>query len=244
MADGTCVFDNQVLSLVLGLFAPKELARAQAVSKQFRDVAQDPGVQRASFVSYWKILNVLGEPRQRSFFGAATLKNFAYKHDVRKGDTLPMLAVKYGVDVTTIKRANNFISDHSLFSRYSLYIPVPSAATLEGRYISFEYCPNASRDFAVVHDSEPADFVPQPHRNSKQEVAQLAGKLSSLLGRSLRVDENTAKYYVNLANGNLKEAIKHWEQDNAWEGQFSSGRERAAIQSMAQKYTMTEFIQS
>lgn len=55
------------------------------------------------------------------------LASFVMLHHVQRTDTLQMLAVRYGVDVTTIKRVNNLMSDHSLHSRQHLYIPGGSA---------------------------------------------------------------------------------------------------------------------
>jgi LysM repeat protein len=48
------------------------------------------------------------------------------KHKVQVGDTLQGVAVKYGVTIEQIKRANSLWTNDSLFLREYLLIPVPS----------------------------------------------------------------------------------------------------------------------
>ncbi|XP_015279988.1 PREDICTED: lysM and putative peptidoglycan-binding domain-containing protein 1 [Gekko japonicus] len=47
------------------------------------------------------------------------------EHRLEPGDTLPGLAVKYGVTTEQIKRANRLYTNDSIFLKKSLYIPVP-----------------------------------------------------------------------------------------------------------------------
>lgn len=46
-----------------------------------------------------------------------------YEHQCGHADTLSAVAVRYGSDVHTIKRANNLISDSSLSSRQRIFVP-------------------------------------------------------------------------------------------------------------------------
>lgn len=59
----------------------------------------------------------------------AALCSFVRQHRVQRTDTLQMLAVRHGTDVNTLKRTNNMISDHSMYSRHHLYIPGAAHAT-------------------------------------------------------------------------------------------------------------------
>jgi len=45
------------------------------------------------------------------------------RHEVSKLDTLPGLAIKYGVSVSDIKRVNSLMSDSAMFARSTLLIP-------------------------------------------------------------------------------------------------------------------------
>nr|XP_056709274.1 lysM and putative peptidoglycan-binding domain-containing protein 1 isoform X2 [Euleptes europaea] len=47
------------------------------------------------------------------------------EHCLEPGDTLPGLAVKYGVTTEQIKRANRLYTNDSIFLKKTLYIPVP-----------------------------------------------------------------------------------------------------------------------
>ena len=50
-------------------------------------------------------------------------------------DSFQSLAVRYGVTPTAIKRANNMISDHSLFSRLAIFVPVACPEALAGAHV-------------------------------------------------------------------------------------------------------------
>lgn len=41
--------------------------------------------------------------------------------------------------------------------------------------------------------------------------------IGSVTVSGLRIEESTAKFYLDLAQGNLKDAIELYEQDVAWE---------------------------
>jgi LysM repeat protein len=58
----------------------------------------------------------------------ATPSSFARWHQVQRFDTLQMLAVKYGLDLPTLKRTNNLMTDHSIHSRTHLFVPGQCAA--------------------------------------------------------------------------------------------------------------------
>lgn len=53
----------------------------------------------------------------------ASVPSFVRQHAVVRTDTLQMLAVRHGIDVPTLKRVNNLMTDHSLHSRTHLFIP-------------------------------------------------------------------------------------------------------------------------
>lgn len=52
-----------------------------------------------------------------------------------RSDSFTSLAVRYRVSPTAIKRANGLISDHSLFSRVEVFVPLASPAELAGRRV-------------------------------------------------------------------------------------------------------------
>ncbi|GJM97365.1 hypothetical protein PR202_ga14287 [Eleusine coracana subsp. coracana] len=47
------------------------------------------------------------------------------EHEVSRMDTLAGIAIKYGVEISDIKRANGFVSDSQMFAHKTLLIPLP-----------------------------------------------------------------------------------------------------------------------
>lgn len=54
---------------------------------------------------------------------AAEASSFVYEHQCGYADTLSAVAVRYGSDVHTIKRANNLFSETALSSRTRIFVP-------------------------------------------------------------------------------------------------------------------------
>eukprot|EP00877_Chromochloris_zofingiensis_P003472 jgi/Chrzof1/13125/Cz07g20230.t1 len=211
--------DAQALSMVLALLSPQELGKAQVVCRLWFDTATHPEVRRRSFLRHWRLNDCRGTARQKHFMETIALASFVMLHHVQRTDTLQMLAVRYGVDVTTIKRVNNLMSDHSLHSRQHLYIPVANRCELEDQTVTFQHCPLAARDFAVLTGQpvqQHAEGKPVSH-NMRLQIDALRAKLSLWLGRSLHIDEATAKYYLEDANGDVKAAMTAFEKDLDWE---------------------------
>ncbi|KAG2451221.1 hypothetical protein HYH02_003828 [Chlamydomonas schloesseri] len=240
------------LELVLTQLEPRELARCRVVCREWREAATSPEVRRSCFITHWRLGGLVGEPRNPSLLDTATLGHFVSRHEVARGDSPTSLAVRYGVSVTAIKRLNNIISDHSLHSRTAVYIPVPNAACLAGAHALFEYCRNACRELLVlVGEGEAAaareaakaaataggageggEAEAEASSSRAQEAAsRLRDKLVALLGRSLHVDEQTARYYLSEAGWCPKKAMAMCEQDLAWESRTpgSSRRRRGPI---------------
>ncbi|KAG2435804.1 hypothetical protein HXX76_007000 [Chlamydomonas incerta] len=202
-------------------------------------------------MTHWRLGGLVGEPRNASLLDTATLGHFVSRHEVARGDSPTSLAVRYGVSVTAIKRLNNLISDHSLHSRTAVYIPVPNAACLAGAHVLFEYCRNACRELLVlVGEGEAAaareaakaaatagggaaegEAESEGSSSRVQEASKLRDKLVALLGRSLHVDEHTARYYLSEVGWCPKKAIALCEQDLSWESHApgSSRRRRGPI---------------
>eukprot|EP00897_Mesotaenium_endlicherianum_P005781 jgi/Mesen1/5230/ME000026S04543 len=61
-------------------------------------------------------LDVVEEQKEKSAF---------ITHTVTKLDTLAGLAIKYGVEVMDIKRANGLMNDMQMFARKTLRVPLP-----------------------------------------------------------------------------------------------------------------------
>ena len=54
---------------------------------------------------------------------ASSASSFVYEHQCNHLSTLSEIAVRYGTDVHSIKRANNLISESALSSRQRIFVP-------------------------------------------------------------------------------------------------------------------------
>jgi hypothetical protein len=88
-----------LLRAFLQRLPPADLARAACVCRAWNAVASDRAVLEAAFCAPWGVRRVVGEPTTRSFWRAAYLGRFALSHAVRRGDTVPGVALKYSVQV-------------------------------------------------------------------------------------------------------------------------------------------------
>ncbi|EIE26734.1 hypothetical protein COCSUDRAFT_59251 [Coccomyxa subellipsoidea C-169] len=81
---------------------------------------------------------------------------------------------------------------------------------IHGKAARFIYDRIVDRDLIIIADdinSLPAE-APQSEKRQVANTEDAVHKMSQLLGRGLRIDENTAKYYLADAGGDLKKAIK------------------------------------
>lgn len=88
-----------ILRSFLQRLQPADLARAACVCRAWHAVASDRAVLEAAFCAPWGVRRIVGEPTTRAFWRAAYLARFALSHAVRRGDTVPGVALKYSVQV-------------------------------------------------------------------------------------------------------------------------------------------------
>ncbi|KAF7044265.1 hypothetical protein CFC21_053518 [Triticum aestivum] len=209
-------FPADLLRAVLHRLPPADVARAACVCRLWRAVASDRAVLEAAFRAPWGVRRVLGDPATRAFWRAASLARFALSHTVRRGDTVPGVALKYSVQVTDIKRFNNMMSDHGIYSRERLLIPISDPEILLGSTCYIEMDHNSKREVAV--------FYPEghPNRNAESVANAAAAKRQSKrilesVRRSLHVDDGTAEYYLSVTGGDPRAAMMEFSEDLRWE---------------------------
>lgn len=216
------LLNDQTWTAVFSWLSTSDLARGRAVCSEWKDLIDCPEIRRGVFQQHWLLADIEDEPRHPGFYLSAGLSNFAWGHTCSRQDTLSGLAVKYGVTPLTIKMTNNLISDQGLQSRNIVYIPVSSHADLHGKRGAFIYDMTACRELVLVTEadgSESSAYLPDaklPIPPDQTNIDALSRKLSRMLGRGLRIEEGTAKFYLDEAQGNVKNAIALYEQDMAW----------------------------
>jgi hypothetical protein len=136
--------------------------------------------------------------------------------------------------VTTVKRQNNIISDHSIHVRERLLIPVPDATYLEGKDCYVEMDKYSRREVAVLYaggspggektlqkDALEGGRSVKARAQSKERFRE---KMVETLRKGLKVDDATARYYLAQSGWDLRGAYAAYQVDVAWESQRQSRR--------------------
>ncbi|KAI9084801.1 hypothetical protein K1719_033207 [Acacia pycnantha] len=168
----------------------------------------------------------VGNPLSGSFFRYNGLGKFAISHRLVRGDTVTSLAVRYSVQVMDIKRLNNMMSDHGIFSRKRLLIPISNPDILINRTCYIEMDEYSKREVAVIY---PEDVPDDGCRYLSDKMSLDEGNRMSMVGgrrrvidslrRSMQVDGETAQYYLTISNGDPRAALSEFSADIQWERQ-------------------------
>ncbi|KAL4198421.1 hypothetical protein AMTRI_Chr03g45820 [Amborella trichopoda] len=212
---------RDILRSIFELLSMSDLARASCVCRLWNSVACEPGLKTAAFRAPWKLREVLGRPSSAAFWRENSLSRFAISHRLNKGDTIPGLALRYCVQVMDIKRLNNMMSDHGMYSRERLLIPISDPKVLHGGTCYIELDLYAKREVAVLY----LDGVPDGHASylmNVEAVGRSKKRLLDSMKRSLHADEGTVEYYLSISNGDPRAAYSLYAQDLTWEHQQSS----------------------
>ncbi|KAF3454478.1 hypothetical protein FNV43_RR04925 [Rhamnella rubrinervis] len=198
-----------------------DLARASCVCRVWSSVASDRDILTRAFKAPWKLKEVIGEPISGSFWRDNTLGKFAISHRIVQGDTVARLAIKYSVQVMDIKRLNNMMSEHGIYSRERLLIPISKPEILIGGTCYVELDTYAKREVAVLYlDGGGPDLKTQTlmmmHRTTSEQGMK---RILHSLRRSMQVDEETAHYYLSVSNGDPRAALSEFSDDLRWESQ-------------------------
>ncbi|CAN1232885.1 F-box protein At1g55000 [Linum perenne] len=123
--------------------------------------------------------------------------------------------------VMDIKRLNNMMSDHGIYSRDRLLIPITDPVLLINSTCYVELDSYAKREVAVLYLTGQPDGKLSPLSNN---VASERGRRRVLdsLRRSMQVDDETALYYLTISNGDPRAAISEFSADLRWETQVGS----------------------
>lgn len=210
-----------VLLNVLRHIEWEDLARVAIVSKQARALSTQLQVER--FISSWEILDLQGWPRHRPLpvrqreqtsysshtpvHQAFELCHFMLRHVVHKSDNFARLSITYGCDPATIRAVNNIISDASLQSRLHIYLPVRAPEQLTGRVACVVFDRNSGREHVVALSPEEAEQE-QTTACPTPRGMQALRRLSRCLSKGLRVDDDTAAFYLMEAGGDVRTALQ------------------------------------
>ncbi|KAJ7973362.1 F-box protein [Quillaja saponaria] len=209
---------RDILRIIFEKLPIPDLARSSCVSRVWNSVASDKEIVTRAFVAPWKLKDVIGKPLSGSFWRDNTLGKFAISHLLVRGDSVASLAVKYCVQVMDIKRLNNMMSDHGIYSRERLLIPVSNPDILKNGTCYIELDNYAKREVAVLYLKGGPDRRFNCFLN-KVSSEQGKKRIIESLRRSMQVDDGTAQYYLSISNGDPRAALSEYSEDTQWERQ-------------------------
>ncbi|KAJ6413978.1 hypothetical protein OIU84_006729 [Salix udensis] len=121
LASFTC---RDILVMILRKLGARDLSRASCVCKLWRDMASDDAIVSPAFMEPWKLKEIVGKPVSGSFWRENGIWRFAISHKIVRGDSVTSLAKKYSFQVMDVKRLNSMMSDHDIYSKERLLIPI------------------------------------------------------------------------------------------------------------------------
>ncbi|KAJ3672965.1 hypothetical protein LUZ60_006339 [Juncus effusus] len=212
------LYSGDLLRSILERLNAPDLARSACVCRLWRIIASDRSMLERSFAAPWGVKFIVGIPSSTAFWRCSSLNRFAISHKIARGDSIARLALKYSVQVTDIKRLNNMMSDHGIYSRDRLLIPICKPDLLSNSTCYIELDTHSKREVAVLyleggpsHESETQMNDANSDRRKK--------KILNSVRRSLHVDDGTAEYYLSVANGDPRAAMLKYNEDLKWEQQ-------------------------
>ncbi|ESQ29755.1 hypothetical protein EUTSA_v10023646mg [Eutrema salsugineum] len=211
---------RDTLRLIFQRLTVADLARASCVCRVWNSVATEEDLVVKAFTAPWRIMELVGRPVSGAFWRDNGIWKFAISHRISRGDSVTSLAVKYSVQVMDIKRLNNMMSDHGIYSRDRLLIPISNPEILANTTCYIEVDKYAKREVAVLY-LEGGPKREQPVVSGTQSTLTAHGKrrLIDSLRRSMQVDDGTALYYLAIAEGDPRSALSEFSADLTWERQ-------------------------
>ncbi|KAH9323693.1 hypothetical protein KI387_018332 [Taxus chinensis] len=115
------------------------------------------------------------------------------EHTVSKLDTLAGIAIKYGVEVSDIKRMNGLMTDLQMFAHKTLHIPLPGRHPPSSALSNNTKTPSSVTSgrpprygIHIYCNSTPDSYVPEPKKSEKKPVSVAMSLLRGYYGLSPR----------------------------------------------------------
>lgn len=210
---------RDILLTIFENLALNDLARSACVCKLWNSLASDRELQTRAFKAPWKLKDVVGDPISGSFWRDNSIGRFAISHRLVRGDTVASLAVRYSVQVVDIKRLNNMMSEHGIYSRMRVLIPISKPELLMDNTCYIELDGYAKREVAVLYldGSSPDIKLGNNQATSRLTSEQGRKRIIDSLRRRMQVDDGTAQYYLSISNGDPRAALNEFSEDLGWE---------------------------
>ncbi len=187
------------------------LLSLRIVSKEIKHIVDLILLER--FAQRFGLLNVGGMAPPAAFV-VSRLHHFAHVHCLHSSrDSLSTIALRYRSDVATLRRLNNIISDHTFASRSEIVIPITDYKQLTNQSVRFEYISCSRRWMWLIRTDVFECVRPALPRGG----GSISTKLIDMLSLALRIDRATAAFYLTQSDGDLREAMKAYNEDLVWD---------------------------
>ena len=213
--------DENLLRKVFAFLEWKDLSRCSLVCKTWRDVLEDESVWNECFRLKWGLKDVRGRPKNKlAFYQNAS---FVRRYQVQNSDSIASIALKHNLSTSTLARLNNLMSDSGLYCRKEIYLPCSRKEEVSQASVVIMHCKHTLRDYGFLSEENDkgASFeeredqlVPQAKQAPDSKQTEL---LLSLMARSLKIDDESARYYLEASDYDLKAAMDTYRSDADWE---------------------------
>ncbi|XP_062229926.1 uncharacterized protein LOC133927459 [Phragmites australis] len=149
------------------------------------------------------------------------------EHDVSRMDTLAGIAIKYGVEISDIKRANSLVSDSQMFAHKTLLIPLPgrpmpSSVRLNGsgQRIKRAWAPNHQQGREVTDSSKPGQQGTSPAMNTLQRYYGLTSQKGNTMDCSteMSVYPKGSFQSIGMLNSSAQSGDRSWDYQDPVNG--------------------------
>ena len=201
---------------------PAHLHTCASVCRRWRRCVAD--LRRLElFRRRWNLAEVTGEPRSvAAFVDKARVGSFVREHPLGPTDTLASIAIRHGVTPGDVKRANGLLSEFSLHARTSYLIPVASPDDVIGASARLTFHEPSSREVALLSpgdgdgDGDGGGRGVKTARNPA-DAAKIARRAVVTLARIVGSDVDTARFYLEEAEGDVRAAHAAFLADESWD---------------------------
>lgn len=115
-----------------------------------------------------------------------------------------------------IKRLNNMMSDHGIYSRERLLVPISKPELLYNSTCYIELDVHAKREVAVLY-LEGGPDQKAGYLGNRPITDGARRKILDSVKRSMQVDDGTAEYYLSVSDGDPRAAMLQFSEDLRWE---------------------------
>ncbi|CAL5040720.1 unnamed protein product [Urochloa decumbens] len=135
------------------------------------------------------------------------------EHEVSRMDTLAGIAIKYGVEISDIKRANSLVTDSQMFALKTLLIPLPgrplpASVRLNGsaQRIKRAWAPNHQQDRGITDPLDSSNYD-QKGASAAMSTLQRYYGLSSQKGNTTDCSTEMSVYRKGSFESSLSETL-------------------------------------